>query len=132
MWGLPDEGLDDIKAIVDLSKKVRHIMSQYNRMGKLTLSLSPFVPKPHTPYQRMAMETVSVLNKKLGYLRSELKGIGGVRLQADSPRTAFYQALFSRGDRRVGEALLSAYKDNKDWKQALKQMQNKFGTSAVS
>jgi radical SAM superfamily enzyme YgiQ (UPF0313 family) len=124
MWGLPDEGLDDIRAIVDLTKKVRDIMSQHNPMGKLTLSLSPFVPKPHTPYQRMAMEPDFSLNKKLRYLRQELKGISGVRLQADSPRTAFYQALFSRGDRRVGEALLCAYKDNKNWKQALKQ--NKF------
>lgn len=125
MWGLPDERLDDIRAIVDLIKKVRQIMSQHSRMGRLTLSLSPFVPKPHTPYQRVGMEPVASLDKKLRYLRQELKGMGGVRLQADSPRTAFYQALFSRGDRRVGEALLAAYKDEKDWKQALKQMQPK-------
>jgi radical SAM superfamily enzyme YgiQ (UPF0313 family) len=123
MWGLPGEQLPDIQAILELTKKVKHIMSGYNPAGKLTLSLSPFVPKPQTVFQWIAMEHLTSLNNKLNYLRQGVRTITGVRLLADSPRSAFYQALFSRGDRRVGEALLAAHKEKTNWKTALKRMQ---------
>jgi radical SAM superfamily enzyme YgiQ (UPF0313 family) len=123
MWGLPDEGYSDIQSIADLAGKVQHIMAAYHPLGRLTLSLSPFVPKPHTIFQWLGMEQSSSLNDKLKYLRQELKPIKSVRLLANSPTSAFYQALFSRGDRRVGEALLLALKAQKSWKSTLKQMQ---------
>ncbi len=123
MWGLPNEQSADIQAIVHLAKKVRQIMSTSRSSGRLTLSLSPFVPKPQTPFQWCGMESLSSLNHKLHYLRQELKALKGVKLIAGSPRSSFYQALFSRGDRRVGEALLDACKERKSHKMALKRMQ---------
>jgi radical SAM superfamily enzyme YgiQ (UPF0313 family) len=123
MWGLPGERLEDIKAIAELARRVRQIMSRCNPTGLLSLSLSPFVPKPRTPFQWLGLEPTPSLNHKLNCLRQELRAARGVRLLADSPRWAFYQALFSKGDRRVGETLLSAYKERRSWQAAFKQMQ---------
>ncbi len=123
MWGLPHEQPADIQAILQLAKKVRQIMSGFKASGQLTLSLSPFVPKPQTPFQWLGLESLTSLNRKLNYLRRELRAVKGVKLVAGSPRLAFYQALFSRGDRRLGEAMLAAYKEKKSWQVALKRMQ---------
>ncbi len=122
MWGLPDETTKDISAIIALAGKIRQLMNEYDNSGLLTVSLSPFVPKPQTPFERYGFESQKSLKHKLAYLLEGLKKVKGIRILHDSIRLSFYQALFSKGDRRVGEALLTAYKQNMDWKVSLAKM----------
>ena len=76
-------------------------------VGRVTVSLNPFVPKPWTPFQWDAMEPIAALKRKIVSLRSQLGRIAGpsIELDAESPREAYFQALLSRGDRRTGAIL---------------------------
>jgi radical SAM superfamily enzyme YgiQ (UPF0313 family) len=108
MIGLPEEGAHDVVEIALLTAKILERMREQKRhVGKVTVSLNPFVPKPWTPFQWDPMEDVRSLKGKIALLRAELGRIGGgaIELDAESPREAYFQALVSRGDRRVGAIL---------------------------
>src|SRR6266436_6295109 len=108
MIGLPEEGAHDVVEIALLTAKILERMrEQKRRVGKVTVSLNPFVPKPWTPFQWDPMEDVRSLKGKIALLRAELGRIGGgaIELDAESPREAYFQTLVSRGDRRVGAIL---------------------------
>jgi radical SAM superfamily enzyme YgiQ (UPF0313 family) len=99
MIGLPTEDENDIRQIVELLRAVR---KRYNR--QITVNITPFVPKAHTPFQREAMVPRKVLEDRLDFLRSDLRSLN-VETSADSPRWAGVQGVLARGDREVGEAL---------------------------
>ena len=67
------------------------------------------------------MEKKASLKEKLKFLRSRLGSIPNVRLKTESPEKAVFQALLSRGDRRVGRALLTMLRRGCTWRQALAQ-----------
>lgn len=77
-------------------------------MGRLSLSVNPFVPKPWTPFQWIPMQEVGRLDRKRALLEREL-GPLGVGLDFLPPRRAFFQALLSRGDRRAADLLEAAW-----------------------
>ena len=104
MIGLPTEESRDIEAIIALARKASQIMRAANPRSQLTLSVSCFVPKPHTPLQWREMDTVNNLKAKIKYIRQQLEGYA--KVAADSPRSAHQQAAFSLGDRRIGERFL--------------------------
>ena len=89
-------------------------------MGEITVSLNAFVPKPHTPFQWAPMEAVPVLKKKIKRIRQALGNVPNMTVQADVPRGAYLQALFSRGDRRVADILLSGRDHQWNWAETLK------------
>ncbi len=124
MVGLPTERDEDIHAIVALVKQIKDRFlgaSQVRgRMGAITVSLNCFVPKPFTPFQWAAMDSPGELKRKIKTVRTGLKKIPNVRLNADMPRRAHLQALFSRGDRRVADLLRMAHRNNGNWPQTLK------------
>ncbi|MGH7908128.1 MAG: radical SAM protein, partial [Candidatus Binataceae bacterium] len=60
---------------------------------------------PWTPFQWDPMEDAQSLKRKIGLLRSTFAKMGGIDLDAESPREAYFQTLVSRGDRRVGGIL---------------------------
>ncbi len=108
MMGLPEETDQAVMEIARLTGTIlTRMREQKRRVGHVTVSLNPFVPKPWTPFQWDAMQPINVLKKKIAALRSELGRIGGtsIELDAESPREAYFQALISRGDRRVGAIL---------------------------
>jgi radical SAM superfamily enzyme YgiQ (UPF0313 family) len=106
MIGLPEERDDDVLAIADLTAKIlAQARARRQRVGAVTVSLNPFVPKPWTPFQWDAMEDSRVLKRKVAMLRSALNKLGVVGLDAESPREAYFQTMVSRGDRRVGRIL---------------------------
>jgi radical SAM family uncharacterized protein len=117
--GLPSETDEDVKAILQLSKKIRHqILSRSEgRTGKwrLVLSVNPFIPKPVTPFQWAPMEGVGELKRRLKMIQKGLKGEKGMEMIHDLPKWAYVQALLSRGDRRVGRMLLSVHQNRGDW-----------------
>src|SRR6266851_3874039 len=106
MLGLPEETDADVEAIALLAARILdRARAGKSRIGRLTVSLNPFVPKPWTPFQWDPMEDAKSNKRKISLLRSMLGRMGGVELDAESPHEAYFQTLVSRGDRRVGAIL---------------------------
>jgi radical SAM superfamily enzyme YgiQ (UPF0313 family) len=105
MVGLPEERDDDVLAIALLTAKIlERARATRQRVGHVTVSLNPFVPKPWTPFQWDPMDDPRASRRKIALLRAEL-GRLGADLDAESPREAYFQTLVSRGDRRVSAIL---------------------------
>ena len=110
MVGLPTETQEDVDNIVTLVERAREIVldSPRPRVSKapcLTVSISPFVPKPHTPFQWCRMEDVKRLSQKLQLLRRKLGRIRGIRIPSSSARWSAIQGVLARGDRRLVNVL---------------------------
>jgi radical SAM superfamily enzyme YgiQ (UPF0313 family) len=107
--GLPTETTQDLEALLELTEKVRHVWLEAGRrrgrLGNLTLSVNPFIPKPFTPLQWAAMEPAAALKKKIQYLRRQVGRMANTSFICESVKSAELQALLSRGDRRVGRLL---------------------------
>jgi hypothetical protein len=86
----------------------------------LTLSINCFIPKPWTPFQFHPMEEIRSLKQKLKFLRKTLGTQANIRIKAENPEKDFFQAILSRGDRRVGQILLQMVLDGCTWRQAFK------------
>ena len=86
-----------------------------------TVSVSPFVPKPHTPFQWQQMEDVKTLSRKLQYLRRELGKVGGIRVPSSSARWSAIQGVLARGDRRLTKVLIDTVQESASWSQTLKK-----------
>ncbi len=125
MIGLPTESQSDLDEMVDLimqvKKKILTVGRSRGRLSTLTLSINCFIPKPWTPFQFHPMEKVAVLKQKLKFLRKKIGGEPNIRIKTENPEKAFFQAVLSRGDRRVGHALLRMVLNNCTWKQAFAQ-----------
>jgi radical SAM superfamily enzyme YgiQ (UPF0313 family) len=105
MIGLPEEHDEDVLEIAHLTGKIlERAREQKRHVGRVTVSLNPFVPKPWTPFQWDPMEDAQTIKHKIALLRAELGRMSGgaIELDAESPREAYFQTLVSRGDRRVG------------------------------
>ena len=125
MIGLPTETDADIVAIADLTVKIRQIWEkigkQRGRLGRLHLSVNPFVPKPWTPLQWAPMAQRGLLEKKYRLLQKRLRPLPNVDLNFESLRQAEIQGLFARGDRRVG-GLLPLLAEGSSLKAACRQI----------
>jgi len=109
MCGLPTETDDDVRGMAHLALRIRdEVMAPRaratGRMGRITLSVNPFVPKPWTPFQWAPMHDEKCLAAKQRLLARELAP-RGVALDFFSAREASLQTLLSRGDRRVADLL---------------------------
>jgi radical SAM superfamily enzyme YgiQ (UPF0313 family) len=106
MIGLPEERDEDVLEIARLVGKVL-ARARLNKkpVGRVTISLNPFVPKPWTPFQWDPMEDARRIKDKVALLRANVGRLGAVELDAESPRSAYFQTMVSRGDRRVGRIL---------------------------
>jgi radical SAM family uncharacterized protein len=110
MLGLPTETIDDVSEIVRLVSKVRSLGAKASRrQPQIRISLSTFVPKPHTPFQWVAQESEQQLNAKHELVRAGLKR-QGVRLSWPDPKLSLLEAALSRGDRRLGRVIHGAWK----------------------
>jgi len=125
MIGLPGETMDDIHAILALVRKMRHtiLLHRYatKRLGRLTLTISPFVPKPATPFQWFPMLPLSEMKTRLSWLRKNLSKEPNVHVIADLPKWAYVQALLSRGNRQVSNLLVLAHENSGNWPKSYKE-----------
>ena len=115
MIGLPTETDEDVLGIAELARKVsREFYSMPKELrGKglrCTVSASTFVPKPFTPFQWEPQISVEEVLRRQALLRSALKGIRGVEFACHYSQTSRLEAAFARGDRRLSEVLISAFK----------------------
>ncbi|MBP1757772.1 MAG: Fe-S oxidoreductase [Firmicutes bacterium] len=108
MLGLPTETDEDILGIADLANQVHRVWreSATNRARgvRITVSTSCFVPKAHTPFQWEAQNTQEEYLRKVHLLRDNLKN-RSITYNWHDPETSFLEAVFSRGDRRLADAL---------------------------
>ena len=125
MIGLPTETHEDIEAIPALAtrllERLRVPSPQGEPFGRLTLSISSFVPKPWTPFQWVAFDPVNRLEGKLRTIKAGVRRLHNVRVLHENPREAFLQALLARGDRRVADFLEQAARLEGDWRTALRE-----------
>jgi radical SAM superfamily enzyme YgiQ (UPF0313 family) len=125
MVGLPTETQADIDAVIDLCKRIKHrflvASRRRKRIGTISISLNCFVPKPVTPFQWSAMDDLAVLKQKIKKIKTTLRRIPNIRVNADVPRWAYVQALLARGDRRVSDILQTVHANGGNWASALKQ-----------
>ncbi|MGB2990101.1 MAG: radical SAM protein [Candidatus Zixiibacteriota bacterium] len=129
--GLPFEREEDIDGIVDLVRDVHRIFIQEYKPGKahgkkrslrrLRISVNPFVPKPHTPFQWCGMDQEKELKRKLGKITEGLKGLRGIHIEKKSVRRAVLQGLFSLGNRDVGKGLYYTVEENLNFRLAWKK-----------
>jgi len=110
MVGLPTEKEEDLQGIISL---VKGIVGQGSRVlgspPRINLSVSSFIPKPHTPFQWLAMDGEQVLLEKQEFIRSGLRRLRSVEIKEHPIQTSLLEAAFSRGDRRLGAVLRDAW-----------------------
>ena len=108
--GVPYETPADVTAIADMAKEMRTILLPHakrtGKIGRISFTISPMVPKPHTPFQWVAMEPPKTIAKKLDYLKREINSLGSIKVSSASARMAHQEAVMARGDRRLGKVIL--------------------------
>jgi radical SAM-linked protein len=109
MIGLPAETREDLDAILDLGLKVRDAAGRGGPRLSVTVSLSPFVPKAHTPFQWEAQTPLEQIKERTEYLISLFRGRKGLRLRWHKAEMSCLEGVLSRGDRRLAPVLERAY-----------------------
>ena len=122
MIGLPTETDEDIEAIVGLAERTQAHMEKVGCKGRLTLSINPFIPKPFTPFQWMAMYNQKAVEKKLQYIKKALQKNRRIEVLVESPKEAYIQGVLARGDRRLGAVIAACAADrgSKSFKSEMK------------
>lgn len=109
MIGLPTEEDKDIDAIIMMVRKALRVAKQYTgRFVNIKVGVSPFVPKPHTPFQWHGQDTLDALRRKRDHLRSVL-GKKGFHVKAHDLEMSLLEAAFSRGDESLAVLVEKAW-----------------------
>lgn len=120
MIGLPSEEQEDLDAILDFASQVSELKKEINpsasscRRGvgqtaaRVNISINTFIPKPHTPFQWLKMEDLDSIKHKQNYLKRKMRNKKLI-LSLHNPCLSFLEGVFSRGDRRLSQVILSAF-----------------------
>jgi radical SAM-linked protein len=116
MIGFPWEKEEDISII-------REILLPFEKEHiDINLAVSPFIPKPHTPFQWLPMESEDTLNEKILMIKKTLKG-RRVKVRYRDPKTSMIEAIISRGDERLApmfEVLLEKGSKLEAWRESFR------------
>jgi radical SAM family uncharacterized protein len=114
MIGLPTESKSDIEGIADLAQKVVDVyysnpIKQKGRAVRVTVSASCFIPKPFTPFQWEAQDSIDQLEQKQKWLRDAIESKSKkIKFNWHDAKTSFLEGVFARGDRKLCEVLEKA------------------------
>ncbi|MBW1645504.1 MAG: TIGR03960 family B12-binding radical SAM protein, partial [Deltaproteobacteria bacterium] len=108
MIGLPGETDDDLEAIVELCR--RALGTAKSKRQRINVSVSTFVPKPHTPFQWESQIGLEETRRRQEWLRERLRPDRRLQLKWHDRRVSLLEGVFSRGDRRLWPVLLAAYR----------------------
>jgi radical SAM family uncharacterized protein len=109
MIGHPTQTLADVEAIADLVHEVRKIgFKTLGRKANVRVGVSTLVPKPHTPFQWLAVADETTLYDQIHLLERRLRG-PGIEFSWNSPRETILEAALSRGDRRLADVIQQAW-----------------------
>jgi radical SAM superfamily enzyme YgiQ (UPF0313 family) len=110
MIGLPVDGLLAAESETSEEARIVDFISGIGRETRMffNINVGIFVPKPHTPFQRVPQIGMAEARRKLEYIRSRLKPLGH-RVSLQDPLTSVVEGLLSRGDERVGQLAKEAF-----------------------
>ena len=109
MIGLPQELDSDIQAIVDLSLAGKAVIEKTRSKARLTLNISPFIPKAGTVFQWLPMAEQTILQERTGFIKSKLSH-QGIKINHESPQWSEVQSVLSRGDSSLAAVLADIQK----------------------
>ncbi len=109
MIGHPSEDITDVRAIADLSKKVLQTGKRIlGNRAQVNVSVSTFIPKPHTPFQWVKTDSIAEISEKLDLLKQEIRG-KGLKLNWNDPKGTQFESWLSRGDRKLADVIHAAW-----------------------
>ncbi len=115
MIGLPTEQPEDLQGLVDLTRKAAALFCSRGSGRELRVSINTFVPKPWTALQWSGMTTEREIKARRRMVLEPLNCIKGVNAGRKSGHEEVLQALFSIGTVEVGEALVRAVQEEREW-----------------
>ncbi|MBW6516690.1 MAG: TIGR03960 family B12-binding radical SAM protein [Candidatus Cloacimonetes bacterium] len=108
MIGLPWETDDDIAEIGVL---IDRIMTISEKKLNVNITISPFIPKPHTPFQWAEMPSQEVLLNRIFQIKNRLNRYKRIKIKYHDVDSSFLECILNRGNREVGELIYQAYKN---------------------
>jgi radical SAM family uncharacterized protein len=133
MVGLPTETDEDIEGITDLAYEISGLRKEVNgQYGNVNVTIAPFVPKAHTPFQWEPMVSLERINDIKRILNSRIRR-KNIRIKFHNPERSILEGIFARGDRRLGNVILEAWRggckfdawdehfDNHKWENAFER-----------
>lgn len=109
MIGLPTEKEEDVRGIIDLSRRISSQGERQRIHPQISVSVSTFVPKPHTPFQWEPQISLEAMKEKLHFLKENLKK-KNLRLKWQDPHLSLLEGVFSMGDRNLSRGLVEAHR----------------------
>jgi len=113
MLGLPTETKEDLAGIKQLAESIQNVyrsMPKRPKALRISISCATFIPKPFTPFQWEKQATKEEVAEKQTFLR-ELLRIKNISFSWSDYYVSSLEAVFARGDRKLGRVLLAAYKN---------------------
>jgi len=107
MLGLPTESEEDVQGIIDL---VQTIIAETGKRFQISISLSPFVPKAHTPFQWSAMPDPELLLHRALLVKHSLQRYRFIKVRYHTIESSLLEAVLSRGDADTADWIESAWK----------------------
>ncbi|TAN43986.1 MAG: TIGR03960 family B12-binding radical SAM protein [Nitrospirae bacterium] len=109
MIGLPTERDEDIEAIQQMAMKaLKTAKSQTGKFVNISVTVSPFVPKPHTPFQWYGQAALEDIGQKLSFLRNSF-GKKKLKYKGHDEKASMLEAVFARGDAKLGDLIEKAW-----------------------
>jgi len=109
MMGLPTEKEEDLRGIFELARMIASLGEKQKVHPNISVSVSTFVPKPHTPFQWEAQIPLEEMKEKLRFIRDGIKK-NHLRFKWQDPHLSFLEGIFSTGDRNLSPVLAEAYR----------------------
>ena len=109
MMGLPTEREEDLRGIIELSQRLSRVNEQKKSTPTVTVSVSTFVPKPHTPFQWEAQIPLDEMKEKLQFLKNQARE-NHLHLKWQDPHLSYLEGVFSTGGRELSQVLVEAHR----------------------
>jgi radical SAM family uncharacterized protein/radical SAM-linked protein len=107
--GLPTEEDEDVLGIASVGANALRVGKRVGGRPKVTVSVSTHVPKPHTPFQWCAQDSLAQTQRKQQMLRHAVRQVRGLELRTHDSETSILEGILARGDRRLGDVIERAY-----------------------
>lgn len=108
MIGLPTERDEDVIGIAQLAEQIVMLGRRAGKGLNVNVSVAPFVPKPHTPFQWQAMDSIEELRRKRALLASHIRS-RSIQFKSHRIERSFLEAVMARGDRKLGRVIRRAW-----------------------
>ncbi len=108
MCGLPFETNEDLAGIIDEGYGALDIGRKYSRRVQINLNVSPHVPKPFTPFQWEAQDSVAETKRKIFFMKDQVRD-RALHFKYHDPEQSYLEGVFARGDRRLAKSIEKAW-----------------------